>query len=120
MGSEICITDSNKIRDESGKPISLTEYYSRAYKKFASDGALNGKSVAFSKGAERRRDFDDIVLGVIKNGGSICPRVDNADYFVVENKSDVKKNFSDGRIKAYLHGRQATLMDIKELKSLLS
>ncbi len=110
----------NKIRDEFGKPISLTEYYSRAYKKFARDGALNGKSVAFSKGAERRRDFDDLVLGVIKNGGSICPRVDNADYFVVENKSDVKKNFSDGRIKAYLHGRQATLMDIKELKSLLS
>jgi len=110
----------NKIRDESGKPISLTEYYSRAYKKFARDGALNGKSVAFSKGAERRRDFDDLVLGVIKNGGSICPRVDNADYFVVENKSDIKKNFSDGRIKAYLHGRQATLMDIKELKSLLS
>ena len=110
----------NKIRDEKNQPISLTEYYSLAYKQYEGNGAFDGKGVAFSKGAERLREFDDLVVGVIKNGGFIYPRVDIADYFVVEKKSDVKKSFSDGRIRAYLHGKKAKLLDVDELKKIVN
>lgn len=109
----------NKIRDEKNHPISLTDYYKSAYKSYEGSGRLDGKGVAFSKGVERRRDFEELIIGVIQSGGSVCPRVDLSDYFVVENKSDIKKNFSDGRIKAYLHGRKACLIQVDELKEII-
>ena len=110
----------NKIRDEKNHPISLTEYYRRAFADIAGSGVLSGKSVYFSKGAERRREFDDLISGVIKNGGSINPRVDESDYFVVEKRSDIKNNLADGRLRAYLHGRKPELLEISELSAIIS
>ncbi|MDR2202054.1 MAG: hypothetical protein LBP26_04750 [Clostridiales bacterium] len=105
-----------KIRGEDGRAITLTEYYQRVCREFAAPGPLDGQTVAFAMSVERRDDFDDIIKRVVSLGGSVSPRVDKSDLFVVESLADLRRSLrSDGRIRAYKLNPSAKLTELSKL-----
>ncbi len=110
----------SKIRDENGRPISLTDYYDRAYENFKKDGILSGKKIAFSKSAEQRTDFEQLIVKIVSNGGLIFPQVNECDYFIVDKLSDLRFQKNDGRIRAYLMSKKPEVTEFSDFISKLN